>query len=126
MKEQVVYSWESLPEYRYTQRYAYSLGRVLASLKPRWRRRFARCMSQSATLIATGITMANLDLPPGAEPLPVEDREEARQAALDAVALAREVLRLLQEARQGSAPDILVALDLLERVEEAMRRRPLE
>jgi hypothetical protein len=124
MKEHVVYTWEQLPEYRYTQRFAYSLGRVLASLRPRWRRRVEGGMSRAAVLISRGIVLANADIAAGEEDLSPAERRLARESALEAVEISREGLTLLRSARLGSRPDIMVALELLERIEEGIRQRP--
>jgi len=123
--EDVFYSWEWLPEYRYTQRYGYSLGRILASMRPRARRRAERPLCQAAVTISVCISMSNFDIPPGEGDLPLEDRLRAREAALSAIMLSRRMLHLLRSGRQASRPDLMVALDLLERVEAGIVAREL-
>jgi hypothetical protein len=124
MDSSATFTWESLPEYRYLQRFAYSLGRIFKSLPRSWRRRCERPLVRGTSLLAATITMANLDVPPGEEDLPRDVRRDASEAALEAVSVLREGVTILKDARKGSKPDLLVALDLLDRIEEAIRNNP--
>ena len=124
MDPRIRYDWELLPEYVTAQQFARCLGRILASLPPGVRRRVSRPLVGSATLIAQGIAGANAEAPPEA-PLSMEDREVFRGTALRAVRLCRTGLGLLRDDGVGSRPDLLVALELLERIEGSVRERRL-
>lgn len=124
MDPRIRYDWELLPEYVTAQQYARCLGRILASLPVQVRRRVSRPLVGSATLIAQGIAGANAEAPPEA-PLSVEDREVFRRTALRAVRLCRTGLGLLRDEGVGSRPDLLVALELLERIEGSVGGRRL-
>lgn len=114
------YDWETLPEYLATQQYARCLGRILCSLPTRVRKRVQVPLSGSAILIAQGIAGFNAELPPS-EPLTMADREAFRRRALDGIRWSRRGVRLLRPLRGVSQADLLVADELLERVEERIR-----
>jgi len=120
MSDDVLYEWERLPEYRATQQLARSTGRILTSLPKRVRLMIGRTMLRGPILIARGIAGANAELPPDEE-LTTHERELFRTSALEAIVLLRDAYRLLRDGRIGSQPDLLVALDLLERIEAGLR-----
>ncbi|HEX6307972.1 MAG TPA: hypothetical protein VFZ69_07280 [Longimicrobiales bacterium] len=118
-RSDVVPAWERLPEYRATQQLARSIGRILMSLPPRARRITGRALIRAPLLIARGIAGANAELPPGLG-LTREERDEYLRCALDALELLRGLLRMLRGERLGSQPDLLVGLELLERIEQGL------
>jgi hypothetical protein len=117
------YSWEALPEYRWAQRYGYSVGRVLASVPPRWRARCTDLLGRAAALISTGIALANAEPGPGDAAVPDGERLQMLELGLDMLAMSRDLLRKLRRLPDASAADIMVALELLERVESGMQRQ---
>ncbi|MBI4409150.1 MAG: hypothetical protein HY561_05550 [Gemmatimonadetes bacterium] len=120
MEPEIVYTWERRPEYRATLQFSRSLGRVLASLPRRVRWKCERPLVRGATMIGIGIAGANADPCPG-ELISCEEREAFRDAALEAVRLCREGLETLRETGFGSRPDLLVTLELLERIESGLK-----
>lgn len=120
----VVYAWEELPEYRCTQQLGRSIGRILVSLPAHFRRKLGRTLIRGSVLIAQGIAGANAEMPPG-DDLSSDEREAFRSSCLGSVEVCRDALDLLRSQRIGSLPDILVALELLDRIESGVRQRVL-
>lgn len=120
MGPEAIYAWESLPEYLATQQYSRCLGRLFRSLPRRVRRRVVRPMTGAAVLIAQGIAGFNADLPPS-ELLSAREREAFRARALTGIRASREGLEALARVRRVSRPDLLVADELLERIEGSLR-----
>lgn len=119
----VVYAWERLPEYRSTQQLGRTVGRILMSLPRRLRRPLGRTLIRAPILVARGIAGANAELPPDHD-LTWAERETFRTGALEALSILRDAFRLLRSERLGSQADVLVALELLERIEQGLTRRP--
>src|SRR5690606_41410907 len=107
----VVYAWEELPEYRCTQQFGRSIGRILVSLPSYYRRKLGRTLIRGSVLIAQGIAGANAEMPPG-EDLSPDEREAFRSSSLGSIEVCRDALDLLRSQHVGSLPDILVALEL--------------
>jgi hypothetical protein len=63
-------------------------------------------------------------MPPDDELSPAE-RESFRTNCLASIEVCRDAMRLLRSQRIGSIPDILVALELLDRIESSVRHRVL-
>ncbi|MBR9988613.1 MAG: hypothetical protein KFH98_02600 [Gemmatimonadetes bacterium] len=120
----ITYTWEDLPEYRCTQQLGRCVGRIVVSMPPRYRLKLGRMLIRGSVLIAQGIAGANADMPPDDELSPAE-REAFRNGCLGSVEVCRDALRLMRSQRIGSVPDILVALELLDRIEAGVRRRVL-
>ncbi|HEX2167958.1 MAG TPA: hypothetical protein VHG09_12060 [Longimicrobiales bacterium] len=120
----VIYAWEELPEYRCTQQLGRCVGRILASLPAHYRRKLGRTLIRGSVLIAQGIAGANAEMPPGDDLTP-EERQTFRSSCLASIEVCRDALRLLRSQRVGSLPDIMVALELLERIETGVEGRAL-
>ncbi|HSJ33160.1 MAG TPA: hypothetical protein VK933_17085 [Longimicrobiales bacterium] len=120
----IAYQWEDLPEYRCTQQLGRCIGRILVTLPRRYRRELGRVLIRGSIHIAQGIAGANAEMPPE-DDLPREDREKFRSGCLASIEICRDVLRLLLSQKSGSVPDILVALELLERIDAGVRQRAL-
>lgn len=120
MDPEALYRWETLPEYVAAQQYSRCLGRIFRSLSWRWRRKVFVPMTRAAVLIAQGIAGFNAELPPS-ERLTDGEREAFRRRALTGIRLSREGLEILREARRASRADLLVAEELLERIESGVR-----
>ncbi len=121
-----VYAWEHFPEYIATQQYSRCLGRIFGSLPRRAQRRFAKPLTRAAMLMAMCIVGAHADQPPPPARGPTrEDRENFREIGLQAVDASRDGLRILKDAGLGSRADLAAATELLERVEDGLRRRTL-
>ena len=120
MERDTVYSWENLPEYVAVQQYSRCLGRIFRSLPRRIRRRVIGPLSGAAVLIGHGIVGFNADLPPS-ERMTAAEREVYRRAALQGLRDSREGLDRLDEVRRVSRPDLLVARELLARIETSVR-----
>jgi hypothetical protein len=71
-------------------------------------------------LIGHGIVGFNADLPPS-ERMTAAEREVYRRAALQGLRDSREGLDRLDEVRRVSRPDLLVARELLARIETSVR-----
>lgn len=125
MREPIVYSWETLPEYIATQQYSRCLGRMLRSLPRRVRRRWKEPLTAAAVMVGGGIVLLNADVPPE-ERLRAVDREEARRGALLGVRFSRRALRVLRRARRVDRAQILAAAELLERIDGALRATVVE
>jgi hypothetical protein len=121
---EALYAWERYPEYLALNQYSRCLGRLLVTLPRRVERRVARTLIRGAILIGEGIVGAHASVPAEAS-LSREERKAFRDAGLESIAASRDGLRLLKEERLGSQPDLLAALELLERVESGLRTRPL-
>ena len=120
----VVYRWENLPEYRCTQQLGRCIGRILVTLPRRYRPELGRVLIRGSIHIAQGIAGANAEMPPD-DDLSQDDREKFRLGCLLSIAICRDALRLLLSQKAGSIPDLLVALELLERIDAGVRQRPL-
>ena len=120
----VAYRWEDLPEYRCTQQLGRCVGRILVTLPGRYRRELGRVLIRGSIHIAQGIAGANAEMPPD-DDLSREDRERFRNGCLASIVICRDALRLLLSRKVGSVPDILVALELLERIDGSVRQRAL-
>lgn len=72
-------------------------------------------------MMAKGIALANLEVPSGDPPVPDAERLEALGAALEAIGVSRELMKDLRGLPGISEADIMVSLDLLERVESGVR-----
>jgi hypothetical protein len=119
-----MYAWESYPEYMALQQFSRCLGRILSSLPRRHQRRSARILFPAAVFMAQGIAGAHAELTPGEE-MPLAEREQFRSMGLESLTASRARLLGLKARSLGSQPDLLVALELLERVESGLRTRPL-
>jgi hypothetical protein len=119
-----MYAWESYPEYMALQQFSRCLGRILSSLPRRHQRRSARILFPAAVFMAQGIAGAHAELRPGEE-MPLAEREQFRSMGLESLTASRARLLRLKSRSLGSQPDLLVALELLERVESGLRTRPL-
>jgi hypothetical protein len=119
-----MYVWESYPEYMALQQFSRCLGRILSSLPRRHQRRSARVLFPAAVFMAQGIAGAHAELRPG-EDMPLAEREQFRSMGLESLTASRARLLGLKARSLGSQPDLLVALELLERVESGLRTRPL-
>lgn len=120
MDQDTIYSWEQLPEYIALQQYSRCLGRIFRSLSWRRRRKAIPTMTGAAILMAQGIAGFNADMPPD-EPLTASEREVFRKGALVGLRESRHGLEELADARKVSRPDLLVAGELLERIEAGIR-----
>ena len=120
MGPDAIYSWERLPEYVATQQYSRCLGRIFRSLPRRIRRKVIRPLTGAAVLIGQGIAGFNAEVPPS-EVLSAREREAFRDRALAGIEASREGLRTLEGVRRVSRPDLLVAGELLERIEGSLR-----
>lgn len=120
----VVYRWEELPEYRCTQQLGRCIGRILVSLPGRYRWKLGRMLIRGSTLIAQGIAGANAEMPPD-DDLTTAEREAFRSGCLASVEVCRDALRLLKTQRIGSQPNIIVSLELLDRIEASVKHRVL-
>jgi hypothetical protein len=118
------YHWERYPEYLALQQFSRCLGRVLASLPVRQRLRNGRILVPAAVFMAQGIAGAHADTGPE-DALPPECRERFRQVGLESAQLSKVFLTHLKERRRVSRPDLLAALELLERVESGLATRPV-
>lgn len=119
-RDGVVYRWECLPEYIATQQYSRCLGRIFASLPRRVRRRAVGPMTRAALLIGNGIAGFNAELQPD-ESLTEAERETFREAALAGIECSREGLQMLGQVPRASRSDLLMADELLERIESGVR-----
>ena len=120
----IIYAWEELPEYRCTQQLGRCIGRILMSLPIHYRRRLGRTLIRGSVLIAQGIAGANAEMPPEVD-LTTAEREAFRSGSIGAIAICRDALRVLRQEGVGRLPDILVALELLDRIESSVRTRTL-
>lgn len=122
MDHETIYGWESLPEYVALQQYGRCLGRIFRSLSWRRRRTAIPILTGAALLMAQGIAGFNAELPPD-ERITAGEREVFRQGALAGLRESRDGLEELAGERRVSRPDILVAQELLERIEAGLRGR---
>jgi hypothetical protein len=123
MDQDTIYGWERLPEYVALQQYGRCLGRILRSLPWRRRRRVAPTLTGAAILMAQGIAGFHAELPPD-ELVTPREREVFRTGALIGLRDSRAILEQLSTERKVSRPDLLVASELLERVEAGLRSTP--
>jgi hypothetical protein len=124
MRTDRMYTWESYPEYIALQQFSRCLGRILCSLPRRHQRRSGRILLPAAVFMAQGIAGAHAELRPGEE-MALSEREQFRSIGLESLDASRERLLRLRSRSLGSQADLLVALELLERVEAGLRTRPL-
>lgn len=120
----VVHAWEEFPEYHATQQLSRCIGRILVSLPRRMRRALGRTLIRAPMLIAQGIAGANAEMPEG-EVMSIEEREKFRHTAIEGSRVLRDALQLLRAERLGSMPDLLAALELVDRIETWIAARVL-
>lgn len=122
--ESVVYAWEQFPEYVAVQQYSRCLGRILVSLPARVRRLAMKPLIHAATVMGMAIAGAHAEPLPDGGPSDGE-RQEFREIGLDCVGATRECLKILKDNGLGRPADMAAASELLERVEDGLRHRPL-
>jgi hypothetical protein len=59
------------------------------------------------------------------EGMTIDERETFRRGALAGIHVLRDALRILKAQRLGSIPDLLTALELVDRIESWVSRRVL-
>lgn len=120
MQNDPIHHWESLPEYIAAQQYSLCLGRIFRSL-PWWVRwRIVRPMTGAAVAIAGGIAGFHAELAPG-ERMTTTEREAFRLMTLGGLRASCEGLDSVSRVRHVSRADILVARELIERIEASVR-----
>lgn len=115
--------WEHYAEYRAAQQYGRCLERILASLPVDLQLKLTRPFERGAVLMARGIAGAHAEARAGV--VSRAQREAFRQGGLESVAVSRDGLRMLREEGLGDRANMAAAFELLDRVEEGLRRRPL-
>ncbi len=119
-----LYRWENYPEYEAAMQYGRCLGRILSSMQRNERKQARKPLVMRAIGMANGIAGAHAEVGSD-QPLPREDREAFRSVGLKAVAATRDCLLDVRRRAAANAADLAAAIELLERVEEGLRNRPL-
>lgn len=120
MEQETVGGWEQLPELVTNRQYVRCLDRLAQSL-PAWRRwPLGAPMVSAAVSIGSGAACFHAALLDGSPPTP-EERESHRQRALDGIRESREGLERIRGIRGADRAELLVAAELLDRIEQMLR-----
>lgn len=126
MEQETVGGWEQLPEIITNRQYVRCLDRLVQSLPEPDRWRLFTPMVSAAASIGGGAVCFHAALLDGAPPTP-EERESHRQRALDGIRASREGLEGIRDIPGADRAELLVAGELLDRIEEMLRdARPRE
>lgn len=120
MEQETVGGWEQLPEVVTNRQYVRCLDRLVQSLPASSRLRQFRPMVSAAVSIGTGAVCFHAELLDGSPPTP-EERESHRQRALEGIRASREGLERIRGIRDADRAELLVAGELLDRLEEMLR-----
>lgn len=124
MSSNALNRWERLPEYLASRTYVRCLDRLFQSLPPETQWRMFQPMLSAAVSIGTGIACFHGDflLP---ELGTAAEREGHRQRALEGIRASRDGLEEIAAVPGASRADLMVARELLERIEGSVRRARL-
>jgi hypothetical protein len=119
-REPTTHRFENLPEFITTRTYVRCLDRLFQSLPPSVQRRLVEPVLSAAVGIGSGIACLHGDPEPprrfsGAE------REESRRRALACIRLSRERLDEIARVPGADRAELLVARELLDRIEGSVR-----
>lgn len=120
MGQETVDGWEQLPEVATNRQYVRCLDRLIQSLPEATRRRLFRPMLRAAVATGAGAACFHAARLNGAQPT-AEERESHRQRALDGIRASREGLGRIRAMGGADEAELLVAGELLDRVEELLR-----
>lgn len=112
--------FESLPEFLATRTYVRCLDRLFQTLPPDVQRRLFAPMVSAAVGIGSGIACLHGDPEPPRR-YSVAEREESRQQALAGVRVSRERLDEVAGVPGADRAELLVARELLNRIEGSLR-----
>lgn len=120
MKADATDRWEALPEFRATRTYVRCVDRLFQSLPHRVRWRMLQPTLTAAVSIGTGIACfhGRYDLARRVTP---DEREGHRQRALDGIRVSIEGLDEIATVRGADRAELLVARELLDRIEGSLR-----
>lgn len=120
MQNKVIYSWERLPIYEFTNQFARLLGRLLVSLPTRFHVQIHNLIGQ-AVAMANAIPGGHRDIEPGADPVPVEERRAWLMIGYTATVTARDLLTELGRVATRARPDVAIGLKLLSQIESGFQ-----
>lgn len=120
MGQETVGHWEELPELVVNRQLVRCLDRLLVSLPPSRQRSLFRHLLPATVSIGSGAACFHAALLNGSPPTPGE-RELHRQRALDGIRDSREWLGQIRGVKGADPAELLVAGELLDRIEEMLR-----
>jgi hypothetical protein len=119
-REPTTQRFEALPEFMATRTYVRCLDRLFQSLPPSVQRRLAAPVVLAAVRIGSGIACLHGD-PEPPQRFSAEEREESRQRALAGLRSSREQLDEIAMVPGADGAELLVARELLDRIEGSVR-----
>lgn len=120
MEQETIGGWEQLPEVVTNRQYVRCLDRLVQSLPESARVRLFRPLVSAAVSTGAGAACFHAALLNGSTPTP-EERESHRQRALKGIRASRKGLRRIGRIRGADRAELLVAGELLDRIEEMLR-----
>lgn len=120
MPQNAANSWETLPEFIASRTFVRCVDRLFQSLPPEVQWKMFQPMLSATVSISAGIACFH------GEPVPPRrydrrEREESRERALDAIRAAREGLDKIERVPTANRAELMVARELLERIEGSVR-----
>ncbi|MBW3554489.1 MAG: hypothetical protein KY466_13315 [Gemmatimonadetes bacterium] len=120
MGQETVGHWEELPELVVNRQYVRCLDRLVRSLPRSRQRSLFRHLLPAAVSIGSGAACFHAALLNGSSPTPT-GREVHRQRALGGIRDSREWLGRIRGVKGADEAELLVAGELLDRIEEMLR-----
>jgi hypothetical protein len=119
-RDPTIHGFDHRPEFIATRTYVRCVDRLFQSLPPRAQRRLIEPVLSAAVKIGSGIAcLHGHPEPPGR--FSAAEREESRQRALQGIWLSREWLDDIARVPGANRAELLVARELLDRIEGSVR-----
>lgn len=112
--------FENLPEFLATSTYVRCVDRLFQSLPPSVQRQMLSPVIKAAVSIGSGIACFHGDPEPPRR-FTAEDRKDARQRALDGIRASRDCLDEIARIPGADRAELMVARELLDRIEGSVR-----
>jgi hypothetical protein len=116
MQNDVIYSWERLPVYQFTNQLARVVGRLLVSVPPRLHVKIHTLIGQTV-IMSNAIPGAHREVVPGDRPVTVEERRAWLIIGFTACGQAGDLLADLGKSWVHVRSDVGEALKLLSKIQ---------
>lgn len=118
MRDDIVYEWEKLEVYGWTNKFARVVGRLLADVPSRHRVHVHNLIGQ-AIVMSNAVAGANKDIAPGEPPLSIEHRRAWLMIGYTAARGAAETLGTIRKVHERSIGNLIDGMELIVKIAEA-------